>query len=270
MRQQRPVFIGGTNGSGTRLYARLLELNGVFQGNKKNYAFEPETIIQYTKPLVPKLLKQTGSAVYNVNDLPENFRITMENWIRKAGQEIQSTSSPESTHWGWKHPRNMFLIPLLNHVYPECYYLHVVRDGRDMVFANNKTDARVLFHDLATNKKNLLNRVRNLLKPSDLQPYQYLEFWSMVNCAVADWCKQHLASRFVISRFEDLCAQPDFELPRIAKAMQIEIDPAKVDQCKELVKSPDSIGQWQTSSVDIRNKLLNSKVQGLTRFGYIH
>ena len=270
MRQHCPIFIGGTNGSGTRLYARLLELNGVFQGNKKNYAFEPETVIQYTKPLVPKLLKLTGSAVYNVNDLPEVFRITMENWIREAGQKIQSMCPPEYTHWGWKHPRNMFLIPLLNHVFPECYYLHVVRDGRDMVFAKNKTDTRVLFNDLAANKKDLLYRLRYSLKSSDLQPYQYLEFWSMVNCEIADWCKQHLASRFILSRFEDICAQPELELLKITKAMQIEIDPDSLYQHKDLVKSPNSIGRWQKSSIDIRKKLLNSEVQGLTRFGYRH
>jgi len=251
-----PVFIGGTNGSGTRVYAQLLESAGVFQGAEKNYAFEPTNLIHYTKRQTPRLLRLTRSPTYNVSSLPETFRKTMEAWILQFGIQVQNERPEGYSRWGWKHPRNLFLVPLLDKVFSDCYFIQVIRDGRDMALADNKGDVRKFY--------------RYLVSPdqTDPDPVACTSFWSTVNSDVADWSETHLGARFIWSRFEDLCADPRGELRRITEAIGVELHPSLSQECLDRVHTPPSLGRWRATAKDMQAKLRNAGAAGLTRFGY--
>lgn len=253
---RRPVFIGGTNGSGTRVYAEALELAGIFQGRTKNFAFEPEDIIEFTRPLVPQLIPITRAAVYDVQALPTAIRTTMEGWIESFGRKIVEECPDGFPRWGWKHPRNMFLVPLLCSVYPECHFVHVVRDGRDMVLADMKGDTR-LFHDLL-----LGSGVREPTLPD------CITYWSEVNVSVRRWCLETMPARYVTTRLEDLCADPAGEIARIGRLVGLE-GPLVSAADLGFVSPPASLGRWKTLESDMRDTLERVGRSGLATFGYL-
>jgi len=252
---ESPVFIGGTNGSGTRVYAQLLELAGVFQGLQKNYAFEPENIIQYTRLLVPEFIKNTRGPTYDLDNIAQDIRVEMEGWIHKFGLELQGECPPGFFRWGWKHPRNLFLVPLLNSVFNDCYFVHVLRDGRDMALADNRGDVRILYE--------------YIVQPKNPDPIDCTYFWSVVNSEVADWCEENLGERFVWSRFEDLCADPYDELKRIADIMGLELNSSLPERCAKIVRKPSSLGRWREEPAEMQSRLNAAGAIGLRRFGYV-
>ena len=255
MNGQSPVFIAGTNGSGTRIYAQLFEMAGVYQGSDMNYAFEPFDIIPTTRPLVPKLMKSTSAATYEVESVPKRLRGKIENGLNGLAEKLRADRPEEFQYWGWKHPRNLYLAPLLLSLFPDCFFVQVLRDGRDMAFARNKADTRAFS--------------RFLLDVKDPQPAQCTHFWSKVNCEVAQWCEQHFDKRFVWSRFEDLCARPDVELQRIVDALGLDCRKVSADQCATVVDVPGSLGRWRAAPQELQDALHDVGTEGLARFGYV-
>ena len=252
---QRPVFIGGTNGSGTRVLARMLEVGGVFQGREKNQAFEPTSIIQYTRPLVPELIKTTGGPVYDPDGLPSDFLALMEDWLLKFAAQVKSERPPGVLRWGWKHPRNIFLAPLLHRVFEGSFFIQVLRDGRDMVLAANRGD--FVAHRECFNPP---------IRSDDIGAAM---FWSRLNSEVSDWCADHFGARYVYSRFEDLCSDPIAELERIADVIELPLTAEMKNRCTEFITPPATIGRWKTLSVSRRNEVASVAARGLQKFGYL-
>lgn len=249
-----PIFVGGTNGSGTRVYARLFDAGGVFQGARQNYAFEPEAIIQYTRPLVPKLVAEAHAAIYRPESLPQAARDETRSWIGEFAHQLRSEVPTGYARWGWKHPRNLFLLPFLNEIFPDCIFVHVIRDGRDMALAGNKGDFltfRGFFgHDYADT------------------PEGASAFWSDVNTEVAGWAEDALGPRYVVARLEDLCSDPQEETRRLMTRAGIAFDETLAGQSREIVSPPASLGRWRDLPVDVKSAVTASAQKGLSHFGY--
>ncbi len=253
--EEPPVFIGGTNGSGTRVYAQLLEAAGVFQGATKNYAFEPEAIIQYTRPLVPELMRATGGATYDLGALPSADREKTERWLRAFADQVQAEKPEGFRQWGWKHPRNLYLTPFLDAVFPRCFFVQVVRDGRDMGLAGNKGDFQALNAMFGTVFEDT--------------PAGAAGFWASVNTEVANWADAHFGPRYVCSRFEDLCAAPRAEIQRVLRTVGLAVTPDVEIQCTEFVRKPDTVGRWHSLAAAEQAAVYAAAEVGLRRFGYI-
>jgi hypothetical protein len=255
MQNNAPVFIGGTNGSGTRVYAQLLEAAGVFQGEDKNTAFEPQKIIQYTRPLVPTLMEQTGGAIYSLDTLPAADRIATETWLQDFANAVQIEMPTTYHRWGWKHPRNMFLAPFLHAMFQGCFFIHVIRDGRDMGLAGNKGD--------------FLTMNQRFGGDFEDTPSGAAGFWSRVNTEVSDWCTAQFGTRYVYSRFEDMCANPETECRRILSAVGLEYTASVAAMCADFVKKPATVGRWHSLEKTEQVSVTLAATPGLQRFGYL-
>ncbi len=249
-----PIFIGGTNGSGTRIYSRFFEAAGVFQGEPKNYAFEPEAIIPFTRPEVPKLMAATGSPTYDLESIPNRLRESSLSWLSSFADEIYESRPSGYPRWGWKHPRNLFLTALLNHLFPDSFFVHVVRDGRDMALAPNKGDFRAL---------------RKLFRPQcDDNEIGAARFWSHVNLEVWRWGRATLGSRYILTKFEDLCLDPRSEGARILSAAELQPTEAS-EQILSTVSLPVTTGRWLNMSDKEREKIKNTALPALSQFRYV-
>lgn len=255
MQVRAPVFIGGTNGSGTRVYAELLDAAGVFQGEERNFAFEPENIRQFTRPLVPELMQQTGGAVYNPKALPTQERVKTERWLRDFANALQAEMPCGYSCWGWKHPRNLFLVPFLHSVFEDCFFIHVIRDGRDMGLAGNKGDFRTMN--------------QRFEKQFDDTPSGAAGFWSAVNTEVADWCAANLGANYICSRFEDLCKNPEKECRRILLALDLVYTSDVAALCANFVKKPETVGRWRSLDETEQIQVMSAAKAGLHKFGYL-
>lgn len=249
-----PIFVAASNGSGTRLYAQILADAGVYQGEAMNYASEPEAILPYTRSITPKVLHEARSAIYAPDDISGALRERATAWMVEFSDELQQTMPTSHQRWGWKHPRNLYLLPLLDSVFPDCVFVHVIRDGRDMAIAGNQADFRALGGHLGYRwRRSATSAAR---------------FWSSVNCDIAEWCESHLGERYIATRFEDLCASPDTEISRLIEAAGLDCSQGAIAKMAERVSPPDSIGRWQTLPGWRRAAIAKAAKPGLTRFGY--
>ncbi|MCZ6849686.1 MAG: sulfotransferase, partial [Alphaproteobacteria bacterium] len=121
----QPVIIGALGGSGTRAGVKLLRAAGIWMGDK----VDPETedskaMSSYLNAWFNPII-EAASAGYGIHenafrDLHRALSIHREN-IPDAG-----------TPWGWKNPRNMWLIPFYAQAFPGVKFIHMIRDVRDM------------------------------------------------------------------------------------------------------------------------------------------
>jgi hypothetical protein len=110
--------------------------------------------------------------------------------------------SPDAP-WGWKNPRNMWLIPFLADRFPKMRFVHVIRDARDMMLSENRYFLRqhgywILGPDWWRN-------------PLAAQ----LELWWMGNKRAVEFGQQYLDDRYHMLCYEELCQKPAETVTRL-------------------------------------------------------
>ena len=125
-----PVVIGGTGGSGTRLVARLLREMGVELGAQVNGTEDALSFVPlYDRYVNPYLARGAlDSAAFEAD-------------LLKAIREHRGPDAGKV--WGWKNPRSIFLLPVLDGLIAGLKFVHVVRHGLDMALSSNQNQVRL-------------------------------------------------------------------------------------------------------------------------------
>jgi protein-tyrosine sulfotransferase len=127
-----------------------------FQSNHEYYTWE----LDYT-PLYQK--------VFN---LPEKDR-TLSTLIDEIYVFYASDKKPEFKLWGDKTPRNTFSLYWINRVFPKSKFIHIIRDGRDVVNSYIKSG---LYHDVAGASERWLSSIQEVeVFKQKVEPERYLE-----------------------------------------------------------------------------------------------
>lgn len=146
-----PVIVGGTDGSGTRGAVTFLLSSGVLMlsdagsdGGCQYDVHGKELHSAGWPPVVQNVLTHTHSPDFvPKRDLPENVETTTREAVRRMAAafrrrvngKLKREGNPEFyTRWGFKAPVSMYMLPYWAEEFPNCTFVHVVRDGRDMVF----------------------------------------------------------------------------------------------------------------------------------------
>jgi len=249
-----PNLIGGTGGSGTRVFARIAQALGMFIGSDLNGASDALAFRPFLYRWINEYLRYTrawDAADLNLSDMQKEFDQTLH-------VHCASLTDPNSP-WGWKQPRNLYVLPFLHCRLPRMRLLHVVRDGRDMAYSSNQ--------------KHLANHGAALLTEHELQmpePVQSITLWSRINCMAATFGQSVLGDRYLVVRFEDLCEDPVAVIDRVARYFRISAIESEISRIAEReVICPASIGRWQSMSLVPGSALVKAGLPGLTRFGYV-
>jgi len=143
---RQPIIFIGMHRSGTSLLGRLLERLGLFVGVWKDENNEAV----FFKQLNHWLMVQCGANW----DMPQPVRYLWENeesfaWVERYIRDILNTPrvllflglrrylttggiAGLTIPWGWKDPRNTFILPLWLHIFPEAKIIYVERHGVDV------------------------------------------------------------------------------------------------------------------------------------------
>lgn len=125
-----PILFLARGHSGTSLLARILEKNGVFMGNQAalndTYDSLPWTYI-FQRAILPKFWKYgEGVSVPQgvlMASVSKCHQLHMRGWKRGP--------------WGIKTCAGMFSHPMYKQVFPKAKYIHLIRDGRDVIMSGN-------------------------------------------------------------------------------------------------------------------------------------
>jgi hypothetical protein len=243
-----PVVIGALGGSGTRAVSKIVRCGGWWLGSQVDENTEDSIAMR-------AFLLRWFEPLLDSPRLPANKRAAAERDFRRAlGVHRQGMRHP-SDPWGWKNPRNMWLLEFYFSMFPQLKFIHLVRDGRDMALSKN------LF---------LLQRHGDqLLGPGwrDDPEAAQLAVWALGNRRAAELATACQPGNYLRLRYEDLCTSPVESVERVFAFLGTEAPPGPA--CAAVEPSA-GIGRWQQAAADHAVHRPTADVRlALAEFGYL-
>jgi hypothetical protein len=235
-----PGVIGATGGSGTRVVARAVRSAGMFIGTDLNRSEDALDFAGFSDRWVDTVAR---------GERPPELVGELRALVAR-----QWRSRPDGSRaWGWKEPRSLYLVDVLEDELPGLRFLHVVRDGRDMAFSENQVQLRK--HGDA-----VLGRGEG-----EAEAVRSIRLWCEVNLRAAD-VGERLGGRYLRIRFEDLCAEPEPVLARIFDFFGLEGDVERI--AAEEVSAPPTLGRWRSQDPATLRALQSEAGEALSGLGY--
>jgi hypothetical protein len=170
--------------------------------------------------------------------------------------DLYAEAPPECRQrWGWKTPRSLLLLPLLDHCLEGLRFIHVVRDGRDMAYSDNQNQLRK--HGPA---------LLNASQMTQSEPLQSLIFWRIANLRAAQYGTSHLRERYLWLRYEDVITDQPATLNTLADFLGL--DAQQRTQLHGHARPALTVGRWRQQPDAERHLLTATGTEGLRFFGY--
>jgi hypothetical protein len=116
------------------------------------------------------------------------------------------------SRWGDKTPMYMQRLPLLERLFPEARYVHLIRDGRDTAVSFLSMPPGIV--------------TRTWAHPGTASEFA-CQWRTEVEAARA--LGKRVGDRYLETRYEELVAHPEQELRRISRLASLEFDPAMLE-----------------------------------------
>jgi hypothetical protein len=254
-----PVCIGGVGGSGTRLFAQILDLLHFNTGDFINDTWDNLYFTFLFKRLETLNLSQSRflqlfsifqkimlhQEYLNIKDkqIIENLYIkhTKQNYIyNKKGtyeqflKNYNLKNNNNNVKWGWKEPNTHILLPKLLKLYPKIKYIHIMRNGLDMAFSKNQNQLKFW-----TN-----------LKPT---PQNSLHYWVKVHKKLVKYQIKFPQNIYILD-FDTFCLNPDTQIPLLLKFLNIQYNKTIIQKIKSIIKIPNSIGRYKNHDLSSFNQ----------------
>lgn len=249
-----PIVIGATGGSGTRAFQTLLANAGVFMGARINESGDAMDFEPLLDTFINPILEEVGDLDYELTQLSSSLRAEVLAAFESA-LAVYRKEAPSAGPWGWKNPRTMYILPVIQHFFPKFRFLHVVRDGRYMAFSSNKNQVNKHYAALFGEA------------PDQNVQVAAARLWSLSNCQVARWGWGHIGSRYTLIRFEDFGRRPNPMTVRLIKVLGL--PRGDIDAIAQSFQGASSLARWDEAELSLRDEILAAGQDGLKRFGYI-
>jgi hypothetical protein len=247
LEQESPIIVGGFPGSGTRVAVWMLMASDVYMGPADYFKHAYESYDSMA------IANWVGWWIIEWITMMQIDRSAMDRGLDYA-IDYHMTHRTDETLWGWKNPPNQLLIDYYYQRFPNMKYIHVIRDGRDLnpIWAGSLDYAAYI--------------QRMLVDKEDWPVEERLMFvWNALNSITLKVADKILLGRYLTVRLEDLVAQPEMSLKRIADFVGTEGD---LDKLPQVIKAPPSIGRYKKYSKEKRRKMTSLGFDMLERFGY--
>jgi hypothetical protein len=247
MESNSPIVVAGSGGSGTRAVAQFLATSGVEMGGPLNPSLDALAFVDIFETMINPILEVTRCLDYDAADLPSDLAARITAMLRAAADRHCPPASRQR-RWGFKNPRHLFLLPLLERVFPGFCFVHVLRDGRDMVLSDNQNQPRMYSGSLFG-------------RSGELIPEASAVFWATANLQAAAYGARVLGPRYIRVRLEDLCAAPEHAYG-LARALGLDEEQVGSD----IFRAPASLGRWRSSA---EPPVVGIFATALAAFGYL-
>jgi hypothetical protein len=212
------LIIGGSDGSGTRVFADYVRRLGVPMRVDDQETLDVHGTVMFHgagwPPLGNLILNATHSANYELDDLSKNTLVIAKEEINKLKstfdvfesrlyRKYPNVSRAAGVSVGFKAPITMTLLPLLKDAFGRIKYVHVVRDGRDVSLSTNKSPIQKFYQSMYPDNKERMAKYSN----SSSEPVLAMHLWSDWNIQALEWEEVHSSDEdfdFLVMRSEDL------------------------------------------------------------------
>ena len=282
-----PIVVGGVGGSGTRVVAEWLLQSGFYLGGDLNamrdnlwftLLFKRPRWFQSlraaeTAEQISAALRVFGRAM--TCGLRASLTSQERSLIRAAADDVQNSGLPlgagaaqrrsllacdapdlaRFVGWGWKEPNShVFLEHLWSH-FPAMHYIHVLRNGLDIAFSENRQQLENWGSAFGVPKP---------AAPRDA-PRCALRYWVAANRRVFAMAERFGPQRFLSLHLEDICREPARQAERLLEFLDVPREAALIARLVASVRSPASLGRFRKRDLTSLNP---SDVAAIAEFGY--
>ncbi len=252
MTASAPLVIGATGGSGTRVIARLARHAGYDLGRNLNSAEDALEFYSFHDKWIDRFVRAERHGGRLSGAELEAMKLEFQSALNQ-----HRPSSSQTTLWGWKAPRSIYLLSFLQGQFPHLKFIHLLRDGRDMALSPNQNQLNK--HGAA-----VLSWPERLFRS---RPERSLLLWERVNLHAAQLGQSTLGHDYLRVRFEDLCAKPVETTAQIMNFLGARVDPEAIARAE--ISPPSTLERWRTYSPELIAKLECLGADSLRKFGYL-
>jgi len=258
-----PIFIIGCPRSGTTLTRVILDSHpNICCGPEthlfKNIKIFKEKIFNYWKMLMPYGVDEVS---FN-SQLKEVFSIFPNNYMKIKNKK----------RWAEKTPDNIFLVDFIDDLYPNCQFINIIRDGRDVVSSYKKRWGRITIFKAIKAWNKSMDLTCSFHSKFDSSRYLEIRYEDLVLHPVEQTKKimDFLGEKWTSSLVEHHKSKHDFwyNLDKVS-------DEDVKKENKEILGSPNkpifdsSIGIWKKKLNIFEKVLVNIALKNnLIKFGY--
>jgi hypothetical protein len=210
-RHRQPIVVFCKSHSGSRLIVRLLEAAGVFMGANQNTSGDSWDLLPVIRYLVTRHYPDYAGVLRGEDGLLEDM--VEAALCRHLAGYVPLGGRP----WGWKLCETTFVLPVVDWLFPEARFIHLVRDGRDVAFSDHSgpTDAfwrKVFFGraDIASWQGLALTGPSYRRRPYLFNAQHWLNSVRVGHRAAAEF-----GGRCFELRYENLCQNPETSIARL-------------------------------------------------------
>ncbi|HPA17695.1 MAG TPA: sulfotransferase [Verrucomicrobiae bacterium] len=200
-----PIVVYNKSHSGSRLLANLLEASGIFLGANLNESRDSLDILRLVESLVGQYYPDYGPLWKNPRDGGE-----LADLARSAFDAHLEGCWPGQP-WGWKLCETAYVLPVIDRIFPDAKYIHLIRDGRDVAFCDHQAPNTAFWRKIYFDT----DRIR-VWHGDRLKKEQYLRRSHVYNAihwtnsvAVGRAYGAMMRERLLEVRYEDLCLSFD-------------------------------------------------------------
>jgi len=246
-----PIFIGGMGGSGTRAFAKVCLAADCKMG-KRNPTEDAAQFIDFYNKWV------TSQKYFNLSALQ---RKQMENeFLTKVDLYEKECEVGENNIWGAKNTRSIWALDLINKVLPDAKYIHIFKDGRDIVYRGQPTSL--------LKYRPRYEQQRKIEK--GLSEHQFwMQFWSVHNLEAYQYGSQYMPGRYMWCRYEDLIYHSKRTLDCLSALTGLNMKKLDITKVLNMKRATKNLGKWKTFSPEKINRLNKLGYEGLVHFGYL-
>jgi hypothetical protein len=223
------MTIIGRGHSGTRAMSHTLSASGVYMGEPLNVSGDllpPGAMYDACRVFAQYVDWHTsGDDLLGVWDwhAAQNMEIP-EAFLTLITEYLQSVTASPSEYKGWKIPETTLVFPWIARIFPDAKYIYWVRDPRDGILAQHKTD-------------DLRDFGIPYLATEDIYMRRALSWWYQY-CLVKATPKPE---NWMVVRFEDFVLHQDETLARLESYLGISLAKIPVDQ--------EAVGRWKKAEI---------------------
>lgn len=247
----RPVVIGGTGGSGTRVFQQIFENSGFFMGAHLNDSQDALNFMPVLGHTISGILQHTRTLDYALEQLPPALASPVLDQLSALIEAHKREIPPHAIGWGWKNPRFIYLLPFLHRLYPRFRFVHVVRDGRDIALSSNQQQLQHFYPSLFGT-------------PPQIDAVHSIRMWQEVNLGAYRFARA-AGMDYTLVRYEDMCLRPEETIARLARIFSL-----PTGALETMVKDyPFTLGKFRSLDPPQRLAIRSAGEGALRFFGYI-
>jgi len=257
------IAVGALGGSGTRAIAEVLIQSGIYMGDDLNdpndnliftrlfknpewYRKSSDSQKQKRMSLFENYMKFNKLTLQELKELylaaksNPTFHSDTKFYIRSAKKLF--SKGKDSTKWGWKEPNTQIYMNELLDFFDELKYIHVLRNGLDMAFSNNKQQLN--------NWGWKYNILLNGQESDNELAIKQLNYWIESTKDILEKSKKY-KNRFLLINHTDFCNNPKTEIDKLCEFAGINLSIGEKEILYRIPKNTGSNNRYKNKDLSI-------------------